>query len=127
MQSLNNTPQYAVYANLVKNGILSLAQVPKEYRSYVEALVVSDVPFDINGELANAASSSIVEYKTIHEFPNIGIGNRLYIDKQSNKAYRWDSDKMVYSCIQVDVNLDDINIDDLSLGVIDCGDSTGEV
>lgn len=112
-------PQYAVYANLVKNGIMSLAQVPEEARQQVELLIISDIPFDINGEESVAASSPIVEYKTIAEFPNIGIGNRLYIDLTGNKAYRWDSEKMAYVCFSQDIS-------DLTFCVINCGDSTDE-
>lgn len=117
--SLTITPQHAVYANLVKNGIMSLAQIPSEFRAQVEMLIISDVPFDINGEEAVAASSPIVEYKTKAEFPNIGIGNRLYIDLTGNKAYRWDSDKMAYVCFSEDIS-------GYTFNVINCGDSTDE-
>lgn len=111
-----NTPRYAVYANLVKNGCMSLAEVPQELRSQVEAYILSDIPFDLNGEESYAASSPIVEYKSITEFPNIGIGNRLYIARSSNTAYRWDSEKMVYVCICD-------NIEDINIEIINCGDS----
>lgn len=116
MSEVNKTPRYAVYANLVKNGYMSLSEIPSELRSEVERYIISDIPFDLNGEESYAASSPIVEYKTVAEFPNIGIGNRLYIDLTGNKAYRWDSHKAIYVCICE-------NVEDLRLDVIDCGDS----
>lgn len=103
-----------VYANLVRNHAMSLAQVPEDIRREVEALVISDVPFDINGEASNAASSPIVEYKNLHEFPNIGIGNRLYVDLENNCLYRWDS--VTYTYVLVSSNISQISI-------IDGGDS----
>ena len=50
----------------------------------------------MNGDTVNAASSPVVVYETIHEFPNIGIGNRLYIDRSKNMCYRWEPSEMHY-------------------------------
>ena len=99
----------AVFANLVRNG-MSLAQVPEKYRREVEIIVASnDITFDLNGELTNAASSPVVEYKTRYDFPNIGIGNRLYIDQSQNISYRWNSSSMRYDAIIGD-SIQDIKV-----------------
>lgn len=97
--SFIDNPRLPIYANLVKNGIITIAQVPVELRGAVEALLGSDVPFDLNDEGGSAGTSPIVTYKNIHEFPNVGINNRLYLAEDENAIYRWDSNTLTYQCV----------------------------
>ncbi len=97
--SFIDNPRLPIYANLVKNGIITIAQVPVELRGAVEALLASDVPFDLNYEGGSAGVSPIVTYASIHEFPNVGIINRLYLAEDTNSIYRWDGINLIYRCV----------------------------
>lgn len=49
-------------------------------------------------------SQIILQYDSILEFPNIGNENTLYIDKSTNKTYRWDDTLVKYYCTGSDYN-----------------------
>ncbi len=55
-------------------------------------------------------SDSVTQYASIYNFPNVGKENALYIDKSSNKTYRWDDANVKYYCVGSDFsNIEVIN------------------
>ncbi|MGN0621118.1 MAG: hypothetical protein ACI4I9_04550 [Porcipelethomonas sp.] len=47
-------------------------------------------------------------FGNMSDFPSIGNGNSLYIDKESNNIYRFDPEKLVYVCTGNDYSEIDI-------------------
>ena len=60
------------------------------------------VNLDILNQITEARSSYIIEYGTYDEFPTDGTFGVLYLDKSTNKSYRWDSDEMKYYVVGSD-------------------------
>ena len=44
-------------------------------------------------------NSKILQYETIHNFPNRGGVGKLYISKEENAVYRWDENGSKFYCI----------------------------
>lgn len=44
----------------------------------------------------------VIQTSTMHEFPNIGKENCVYIDQTNNKTYRWNALDLKYYCIGSD-------------------------
>ncbi|MEF9983686.1 MAG: hypothetical protein RR806_03110 [Oscillospiraceae bacterium] len=60
-----------------------------------------DVPQTLQGALSEGIlyinGEIIIQYDNIYQFPNLGNKSKLYIDKSSNKSYRWnDTDSKYY-------------------------------
>lgn len=53
-------------------------------------------------------ASCIVEAVTFLEFPSVGKSNTLYVDKATNKTYRWDEELFRYLCVGSDYEEIDI-------------------
>lgn len=77
---------------------------------WLESLVKS-IPSTVLG------SEIICEKDSIYEFPNIGQANVLYIDKEDNGLYRWDTVHRKYYCVGRDYT---------QIKVIDGGSATNE-
>lgn len=70
----------------------------------------SDGNWWIGTQNTNIPTEGLRSFETHHNFPNIGNPNMLYMDKQANKLYRWDTDTLHYYIIGS--NYDDIEIID---------------
>ena len=61
-----------------------------------------------NGTLSAKVSTGVYEktelkyYNSMFEFPNIGEDDYLYLDREKNKSYRWDSSQLRYICVGSD-------------------------
>lgn len=67
-------------------------------------------------EIGIGRASCIVEATTFLEFPSVGRGNTLYVDKSANKTYRWDEELYHYLCVGADYE---------DVGIIDGGTPYG--
>lgn len=63
----------------------------------------------ISGKLSNAIvdNSKIFEYDTHEDFPRIGKSRTIYIAREENALYRWDSEEQVYYKYSGDNELDE--------------------
>lgn len=69
----------------------------------------------ISGEIT-AVSAQIEEYDSFESFPDPGKAGHLYIDREANKIYRWDTALERYLCVGSDYN---------DIEVIDGGNAFG--
>ena len=49
-------------------------------------------------------SNIVAQYQSIYNFPSIGDKHKIYIDKSTNRTYRWDDENLKYYCIGSDIN-----------------------
>lgn len=71
---------------LDKNGLAILVE---EIRKYVQDEIIE-------------ARDSVLEYDSSLLFPSTGEANTIYIDKTSNKSYRWDTEDLKYYKLDFD-------------------------
>lgn len=57
---------------------------------------------DETKKLVDELGQQVLQANTFLEFPNIGDARFLYVDKEKNKTYRWNSDDLKYYCIGSD-------------------------
>ena len=69
----------------------------------------SAVVSKLNDKL-NETAQMIQTYDTLSSFPTTGKENVLYIETETNKAYRWDDENIRFYCVGSDYN--EINIID---------------
>lgn len=75
---------------LNKDGLLTLVDQLKEY-------------IDINSIL-------VKQYDSLAEFPTVGDEKYIYIDRSTNKSYRWDDTNVKFYCVGTDYeNIEVIN------------------
>lgn len=54
--------------------------------------------------VASLNNSTIKQYSSKYDFPNLGSASYFYIDARENMTYRWDSKLKKYYCIGNDYN-----------------------
>lgn len=59
-------------------------------------------------EVGVGGASCIIEAASYLDFPSVGKSNTLYIDKSTNKTYRWEGEQLHYIC--VGGNYEDISL-----------------
>lgn len=60
------------------------------------------------GEMEVSPKNSVLTYDSVYNFPSVGKVNTMYIDKSTEKTYRWDDDRLSFICIGS--NYEDIQI-----------------
>lgn len=73
---------------------------------YIDLDVYSSISKELKrylDELVNA-QSEVVTAESYLKFPLVGKANSVYIDKSTNRIYRWDDDNIKYYCIGADYN-----------------------
>lgn len=55
-----------------------------------------------NGQTFSSTVVTIKQYASLSGFPSVGSNNIAYIDKSTNKTYRWDDNDLKYYCIGSD-------------------------
>ncbi len=65
---------------------------------------VERITFNVDKSTSVYAEPSVVQYDTHFDFPNVGREGTIYIDKATNKAYRWDDSDMKYYVVGSDYN-----------------------
>ena len=63
----------------------------------------------LKGYTDTKVSETITQYASIYNFPNVGEVNKLYIDKSTNKIYRWDDEDTKYYTAETS-SLTDIDV-----------------
>ena len=81
----------------------------KKYLDLVGASFLKDKIIECLKDYADAKTSELIlQYQSIHEFPNIGDENKIYISTSTNSVYRWDDTSIKYYCIGSDYNNIDV-------------------
>ena len=52
--------------------------------------------------LSELSAETIMQYDSAADFPVLGSATKLYVDKATDRSYRWDSDSHHYYCIGAD-------------------------
>ena len=68
-------------------------------------------------KLVDEFGQQVIQANTFLEFPNIGDARFLYVDKEKNKTYRWNSDDLKYYCIGSDYE---------AIQIVDGGEANNE-
>ena len=53
-------------------------------------------------DLSGVAAELVVQCESAADFPVLGSSSKLYIDKATERSYRWDSDSHHYYCVGAD-------------------------
>ena len=53
-------------------------------------------------DLSVLSAETIMQYDSAADFPVLGSSAKIYIDKATDRSYRWDSDSHHYYCIGAD-------------------------
>lgn len=76
--------------------------------NYGLAILVEEIRKYVQDEI-NEARDSVLEYDSSLLFPTVGKINTIYIDKASNKSYRWDDNNTKYYALSDYENIEIIN------------------
>ena len=77
----------------------------KKYLDLLGAEFLKNKIIECLKDYTDTKTSEVVsQYQSIYNFPSIGDKHTIYIDKSTNRTYRWDDDNLKYYCIGSDFN-----------------------
>lgn len=99
----------AIYINGKKYSgtIQNYIPIAQEIENNAGSVVSSAVIYELNDKV-ESASNKVQTYNTLANFPTTGDKNTIYIETETNKAYRWDDENIRFYCIGSDYNQIDI-------------------
>lgn len=91
------------YSGTIQNYVPIVQEIENDAGSVASSAVI----YELNNKV-ESRSNNVQTYNTLADFPTTGNKNTIYIETETNKAYRWDDDNVHFYCIGSDYKEIDI-------------------